>query len=211
MIKTTPFHERLERAQHDRAVGPLVGLPVGAEVRHVREARVLRRPQQRRVLRHLAAVQVPDHGQATPRRFLGGVMTRDIRPCRPGRAQYTIWCDDRGYVLEDGVVFRALRERVPADRGRAQPRLLQRPDRPARRHDRGRHRRLRHARRPGTALARRSSRKLAPEVEGLAFFEHTEAKIGSAAGHDLAHRLHRRPRLRDPGRAPTTRSPCSTP
>ena len=39
-------------------------------------------------------------------RFLGGVLARDIRTCRPGEAQYTIWCDDRGYVNEDGVVFR---------------------------------------------------------------------------------------------------------
>ena len=39
-------------------------------------------------------------------RFLGGVLTRDIRACRPGQAQYTIWCDDRGFVNEDGVVFR---------------------------------------------------------------------------------------------------------
>ncbi|MGI8433858.1 MAG: aminomethyltransferase family protein [Nocardioidaceae bacterium] len=39
-------------------------------------------------------------------KFLSGVMTRDIRQCRPGKAQYTVWCDDRGYVLEDGVVFR---------------------------------------------------------------------------------------------------------
>ncbi|MFZ0325286.1 MAG: aminomethyltransferase family protein, partial [Actinomycetes bacterium] len=39
-------------------------------------------------------------------RFLGGVLARDIRTCRPGRAQYTIWCDSSGYVLEDGVVFR---------------------------------------------------------------------------------------------------------
>jgi aminomethyltransferase len=38
--------------------------------------------------------------------FLAGVMTRDIRLCRPGRAQYTVWCDDAGYVLEDGVLFR---------------------------------------------------------------------------------------------------------
>jgi aminomethyltransferase len=38
--------------------------------------------------------------------FLAGVMTRDIRACRPGRAQYTVWCDDAGYVLEDGVLFR---------------------------------------------------------------------------------------------------------
>lgn len=39
-------------------------------------------------------------------RFLAGVLTRDIRKCRPGHAQYTVWCDDDGYVLEDGVFFR---------------------------------------------------------------------------------------------------------
>lgn len=39
-------------------------------------------------------------------RFLAGVLARDIRTCRPGRAQYTIWCDDDGYVLEDGVILR---------------------------------------------------------------------------------------------------------
>jgi aminomethyltransferase len=39
-------------------------------------------------------------------RFLAGVMTRDIRRCRPGHAFYTVWCDDGGYVLEDGVLFR---------------------------------------------------------------------------------------------------------
>jgi aminomethyltransferase len=38
--------------------------------------------------------------------FLAGVLARDIRTCRPGRAHYTIWCDDNGYVMEDGVVFR---------------------------------------------------------------------------------------------------------
>lgn len=39
-------------------------------------------------------------------RFLAGVLTRDVRTCRPGRAQYTVWSDDAGYVMEDGVVFR---------------------------------------------------------------------------------------------------------
>ncbi len=39
-------------------------------------------------------------------RYLAGVMARDIRACRPGRAQYTLWCDDDGYVLEDGVILR---------------------------------------------------------------------------------------------------------
>jgi aminomethyltransferase len=39
-------------------------------------------------------------------RLLAGLLVRDIRTCRPGRAHYTIWCDDRGFVMEDGVVFR---------------------------------------------------------------------------------------------------------
>jgi aminomethyltransferase len=39
-------------------------------------------------------------------RFLAGVMTRDVRRCRPGQAFYTVWCDDAGFVLEDGVLFR---------------------------------------------------------------------------------------------------------
>jgi aminomethyltransferase len=39
-------------------------------------------------------------------RLLAGVLVREIRTCRPGQAQYTLWCDDRGFVMEDGVVFR---------------------------------------------------------------------------------------------------------
>lgn len=38
--------------------------------------------------------------------FLAGVLARDVRLCRDGQAQYTVWCDDRGFVVEDGVVFR---------------------------------------------------------------------------------------------------------
>jgi aminomethyltransferase len=38
-------------------------------------------------------------------RFLAGVLMRDIRSCQPGHAQYTAWCDDRGFVVEDGVIL----------------------------------------------------------------------------------------------------------
>jgi aminomethyltransferase len=37
--------------------------------------------------------------------FLAGVLARNIRQCPVGRAQYTIWCDDGGYVVEDGVIL----------------------------------------------------------------------------------------------------------
>jgi len=43
-------------------------------------------------------------------RFLSGVLARDIRTCEPGHAQYTVWCDDRGFVVEDGVVLRLGRD-----------------------------------------------------------------------------------------------------
>jgi aminomethyltransferase len=39
-------------------------------------------------------------------RLLADALVRDVRGCAPGRAQYTVWCDDRGFVMEDGVVFR---------------------------------------------------------------------------------------------------------
>jgi Glycine cleavage system T protein (aminomethyltransferase) len=39
-------------------------------------------------------------------RFLAGVLTRDIRTYARGNAQYTTWCDDRGFVIEDGVILR---------------------------------------------------------------------------------------------------------
>jgi aminomethyltransferase len=40
-------------------------------------------------------------------RFLGGVLARDPRACPVGKAQYTLWCDDRGFVIEDGVLLHA--------------------------------------------------------------------------------------------------------
>jgi aminomethyltransferase len=39
-------------------------------------------------------------------RYLAGLLARDPRMLQAGQAQYTIWCDDRGFVNEDGVVFR---------------------------------------------------------------------------------------------------------
>ena len=45
------------------------------------------------------------HGRDAER-FLSGVLARNVRACRPGNAQYTAWCDDRGFVIEDGIVLR---------------------------------------------------------------------------------------------------------
>lgn len=37
--------------------------------------------------------------------FLERVLARDVGGCPPGRAQYTCWCDERGFVLQDGVIM----------------------------------------------------------------------------------------------------------
>ena len=37
-------------------------------------------------------------------RFLSGMLARDIRRCPPWNAHYTTWLDERGFVLEDGVI-----------------------------------------------------------------------------------------------------------
>jgi glycine cleavage system T protein (aminomethyltransferase) len=39
--------------------------------------------------------------------FLAGVLARDIRTCQVGHGQYTAWLDGDGFVVEDGVIFRA--------------------------------------------------------------------------------------------------------
>ncbi len=113
-------------------------------------------------------------------RFLGGVLTRDVRMCRPGQAQYTIWCDDRGFVNEDGVVFRHSADDFLLTA--AEPNLSYFQNLIG-------HERVEitevtddyatlavQGPRSRTVLA-----ELAPEVDRIAFFEHVPAKLGDVA------------------------------
>ncbi len=105
MIRTTPFHERLSELNRTGLwthwAGQLSALRYGSAAKHeyfaVRNSAGVfdTSPLYKHWIRGRDA-----------ERFLGGVMTRDIRTCRPGHAQYTVWCDDRGFVIEDGVLFR---------------------------------------------------------------------------------------------------------
>jgi len=105
MVKTTPFHERLRVHNHGQLwthwAGQLSALRYDLSAKHeyfaIRNSAGLfdTSPLYKYWIRGKDAEL-----------FLAGVLTRDIRLCRPGRAQYTVWCDDRGFVLEDGVVFR---------------------------------------------------------------------------------------------------------
>ncbi len=110
-------------------------------------------------------------------RFLAGVMTRDVRQCRPGRAQYTLWCDDRGFVLEDGVVFRHSDNEFMLTT--AEPNLGYLCDLVGRLDVD-----IEDASDDYAMLAVQGPRSreilstVAPEVDRLAFFEHCQTKIG---------------------------------
>ena len=111
--------------------------------------------------------------------FLATMMTRDIRRCRPGQAMYTVWCNDAGYVLEDGVVFRDAEDDwllTAADPNLGYLESLVGRQRVA----------IEDVSADYGMLAVQGPRSreilaaLAPEVEDLAFFGQTPAKIGGA-------------------------------
>jgi len=105
MIKTSPFYERLREFNQGELwthwAGQLSALRYDMSAKHeyfaIRNSAGLfdTSPLYKYWIRGKDA-----------ERFLAGVLTRDIRACRPGQAHYTVWCDDRGFVLEDGVFFR---------------------------------------------------------------------------------------------------------
>jgi aminomethyltransferase len=111
--------------------------------------------------------------------FLATMMTRDVRRCRPGQAMYTVWCNDAGYVLEDGVVFRDAEDDwllTAADPNLGYLESLVGRQRVA----------IEDVSADYGMLAVQGPRSreilaaLAPEVEDLAFFGQTPAKIGGA-------------------------------
>ncbi len=178
MIKTTPFHDRLSQLNESGLwshwSGYLSALKYDMSPKH----------------EYFAVRNSAGFFDTSPlfkywirgrdaERFLAGVMTRDIRTCKPGRAQYTVWCDDRGYVLEDGVVFRHSDNEFFLTA--AEPNLGYLQDLVGRLDVE-----IEDVSEAYGMLAVQGPRsreilsKLAPEVDDLAFFEHTQAKIGSA-------------------------------
>ena len=105
MIRTTPFHTRLSELNSQHLYTHWQG--------HLSPLRYTHAPKHEYfAVRN--SVGVFDTSPlfkyritgADAERLLMGTLTRDIRSCRPGQAMYTVWCDDRGFVMEDGVAFR---------------------------------------------------------------------------------------------------------
>jgi glycine cleavage system T protein (aminomethyltransferase) len=104
MIRTTPFHERTSALNEtglwehwsNHLVATRYQMSEKFEYFAVRNAAGLFDTSPLYKYRFTG----PDAG-----RYLGGVLARDPATCAVGRAQYTLWCDDRGFVIEDGVLL----------------------------------------------------------------------------------------------------------
>ncbi len=112
-------------------------------------------------------------------RFLSGLLARDIRKCRPGQAHYTLWCDDDGYVDEDGVILRQSDNEFLLTVARPNLAHLQNLSG-------GYSLEIEDVSDEVGALAvqgpfaREVLKQLAPEMEGIGYFHLTPAKIGNA-------------------------------
>ena len=154
------------RAQRDRPVEPLVRPPGRGTLPVVGQVRVLRGAQRRRHLRHRRRCSSTGSPARRGARSSRACSPATSATARPATAQYTIWLDDRGFVVEDGVILRHGQGRVPPDLrpSRTSPTSQDR-DRP-RRTSRSRSQpTTRHARAPGPALARTCSRSSSRQME----------------------------------------------
>jgi aminomethyltransferase len=104
MIRTTPFHERLS-ALNETGIWE-----------HWSNHLVATRYQMSDKFEYFAIRNTAGLFDSSPlykyrihgpdaERYLAGVLARDIRTCPVNHAQYTLWLDDRGFVVEDGVVM----------------------------------------------------------------------------------------------------------
>ena len=195
-LKRTPFHRAHRRALPAAELAALGRAHRGRLLRPRRRARVLGDPQPRGADRRLAADEVPDRG---PRRRAAA---------RSGHA-----AQHRQARRRTGVLHRLVRRRRQAARrrhrdapGRAQlPPHLRRTDAALAAHERGRHGRDRHrahrtggrALAAGTEVARGAESLLRDAGGRHQVLPHGTERARRQAGDHLAHRLHRRPRLRD--------------
>ena len=179
MVKFTPFHERLAPLNETQLWSHWSGY-LWAEKYQISEKFEYFAIRNSAALIDTSPLYKYSIVGRDAERFLGGVLARDIRTCADGQAQYTLWCDDRGFVVEDGVILRKDREEFLLSA--AEPNLMylqnligydqvEITDVSA---DMG-------------ALAVQGPRsrdilaKLDPSVASLKYFHHTPAKFGDAA------------------------------
>jgi aminomethyltransferase len=109
MIRTTPFHDRLSALNETGLWEHWAGHLVATKYQMAEKAEYFAVRNSAAIFDTSPLFKYRFHGPDAER-FLAGVLARDIRTCPPGHAQSTIWCDDRGHVVEDGVILRLARD-----------------------------------------------------------------------------------------------------
>lgn len=104
-MRTTPFHERTSTANETGLWSHWAGTTVATKYRIDEKVEYFAVRQAAGVLDTSALFKYRITGRDAEG-LLAGVLARDITKCRPGQAQYTMWCDDQGFLIEDGVVLR---------------------------------------------------------------------------------------------------------
>ena len=104
MPKTTAFHARLEPLNETRIWKNWSGYLVAPRYQYsvISEYYAIRNSVALLDTSPLFKYRITGR-DASP--LLQYALARDIRDCQLGQAQYTVWCDQRGFVVQDGVVI----------------------------------------------------------------------------------------------------------
>jgi aminomethyltransferase len=105
MIRTTPFHDRTSAANISGLWEHWSGYLVAQKYQLSEKFEYFAIRNSAGLFDSSPLYKYRIHGPDAEA-FLAGVLARDIRSCAVGHGQYTAWLDDRGFVVEDGVVFR---------------------------------------------------------------------------------------------------------
>ena len=105
MIRGTPFHERTSAANHTGLWSHWSGY-LSAEKYQMADKFEYFAIRNTAGLIDTSPLYKYRIAGTDAERYLSGVLVRDIRRCRPGQAHYTLWSDDAGHVMEDGVILR---------------------------------------------------------------------------------------------------------
>lgn len=104
MILTTPFHPRTQAANRTGLWSHWAGYLSADRYQSSEKAEYFALRASAGLFDTSPLYKYRISGPAAER-YLSGILARDIRRCPPGHAQYTVWCDDAGHVIEDGVVL----------------------------------------------------------------------------------------------------------
>jgi len=105
MIRTTPFHDRTSAANATGLWEHWSGYLVAQRYQLSEKFEYFAIRNSAGLFDSSPLFKYRIHGPDAEH-FLAGVLARDIRTCPVGHGQYTAWLDDRGFVIEDGVIFR---------------------------------------------------------------------------------------------------------